>query len=371
MQTTDRQIGSVYRKSLYREYTDDTFTELKPRPPEWEHLGMLGPLIRAVVGDTIVIHFKNNTEYPASMHPHGVLYGKDSEGAPYNDGTTGSDKDDDAVPPGGTYVYTWQVPERAGPGPGDGSSVLWVYHSHVNEIKDVNSGLVGPIIITARGMVRADGSPVDVDREFVAMFSIIDENESWYLGCNAATYIGRPLIDAPPGAAPPANQSSAQEEAAEHGQGGAEDQEDAQQEAADRAAAHQAEQARAKAASEGPIDPHDDAFFEDNLKHSINGYIFSNLPGLVMHRGETVRWYVFDMGNEADVHSPHWHGNTLVTVGGMGGMAGGMRTDMTQLLPGMMTVMDMVPDAVGTWLFHCHVNDHLRSGMQALYLVLP
>ena len=38
------------------------------------------------------------------------------------------------------------------PGPGDGSSVVWLYHSHVDEPKDVESGLVGTIIITRRGM---------------------------------------------------------------------------------------------------------------------------------------------------------------------------------------------------------------------------
>jgi hephaestin len=29
------RIGSIYRKAIYREYTDDTFTHLKPRAPEW------------------------------------------------------------------------------------------------------------------------------------------------------------------------------------------------------------------------------------------------------------------------------------------------------------------------------------------------
>ena len=86
------------------------------------------------------------------MHPHGVFYDKDSEGAPYNDGTSGKDKDDDAVPPGKTHFYTWQVPERAGPGPNDPSSIVWLYHSHTNELKDVESGLVGAMIITRRGM---------------------------------------------------------------------------------------------------------------------------------------------------------------------------------------------------------------------------
>jgi len=44
-----------YLKAIYREYTDATFKTLKPRPPEWEHLGILGPLIRAEVGDTIKV----------------------------------------------------------------------------------------------------------------------------------------------------------------------------------------------------------------------------------------------------------------------------------------------------------------------------
>src|SRR3990172_6947637 len=48
-------IGSVYVKALYREYTDATFTSLKPRPPEWGNLGALGPLLFAEVGDTIVV----------------------------------------------------------------------------------------------------------------------------------------------------------------------------------------------------------------------------------------------------------------------------------------------------------------------------
>ena len=119
------RIGTVYRKALYREYTDATFTKLKPRAPEWEHAGILGPILRGEVGDTIRVVFKNNATHPYSLHPHGVFYNKSSEGALYEDGTTGADKADDAVPPGATYTYTWKVPERAGPGPNDPSSIVW------------------------------------------------------------------------------------------------------------------------------------------------------------------------------------------------------------------------------------------------------
>ena len=51
--------------------------------------------------------------------------------------------------PGEVYTYRWWVPASAGPGPGDGSSVLWSYHSHVATDADVMSGLIGPIIVAS------------------------------------------------------------------------------------------------------------------------------------------------------------------------------------------------------------------------------
>jgi manganese oxidase len=309
-QGSDR-IGKVYRKALYREYTDASFTTLKEIPSEWEHLGTLGPVIRAAVGDTIVVNFKNNATFPFSVHPHGVFYNKDSEGAPYNDGTSGANKADDAVPPGGTHTYTWPVPERAGPGPGDPSSVMWMYHSHVNEPQDTNSGLIGPIIITKRTMARPDGSPRDIDREFVNMFTVFDENDSLYLDYNIEHFTGNPRT----------------------------------------------------------VDPEDEDFIESNLMHSINGYVYGNLPGLVMDRNERVRWYIIGMGTEVDLHTPHWHGQTLL-LGGYTSMHS-MRTDVVEILPGSMKLLDMIPDNAGTWLYHCHVNDHIKAGMIGLFEVRP
>src|SRR5262249_48975897 len=136
--------------------------------------------------------FKNNASRPYSMHPHGVFYKKDSEGASYRDETDSDSRSDDAVAPGVTYTYTWEVPERAGPAEGDGSTAFWVYHSHVDEGNDINSGLIGPIIITRRGMARADGSPKDVDREFVVQFGLYDEHLSWYWNENLKRLYGDP-----------------------------------------------------------------------------------------------------------------------------------------------------------------------------------
>lgn len=41
--------------------------------------------------------------------------------------------------------------ELSGPGPRDPSSLLWIYHGHVDEAAETNAGLMGGIIITRRG----------------------------------------------------------------------------------------------------------------------------------------------------------------------------------------------------------------------------
>ena len=133
--------------------------------------------------------------------------------------------------------------------------------------------------MTAKGKAKPDGSPKDVEREFVASFMIFDE-----MG-------GKPA----------------------------------------------------------------------GLFYSINGYIFGNLPGLYMKQGDKVRWYLLGMGNEIDLHTPHWHGEIVTDEG--------RHTDVIELLPGSMKTVDMLADNPGTWMFHCHVNDHMEGGMMAVYTI--
>ena len=73
--------------------------------------------------------------------------------------------------------------------------------------------------------------------------------------------------------------------------------------------------------------------------HTINGFVFGNMPMMTMNEGERVRWYLMSMGNEVDLHTSHWHGNTVLIRG--------MRTDVSDLLPAEMQVADMVPDDPG------------------------
>lgn len=313
------RIGPKYLKAIYREYTDATFRHLKPRPPDQQYLGTLGPIIHAEVGDTVKIIFRNNGSRPYSMHPHGVFYGKDSEGMAYNDNSTAADRVGDAVPPGTTYTYTWHVPERAGPGPNDPSSIVWLYHSHVNERKDVNSGLIGAIVVTRRGMARPDGTPKGIDHEFVALFMLFNENDSWYLQHNIQAYTSDP-----------------------------------------------------QGVKTGDINPIDisgvftligSGFVGSNIKSTINGYLYGNGPMMEMRKGEHVRWYLVTIGFGFNFHTPHWHGN-VVTLNGN-------RTDVVAISPAQMVTADMVPDDPGIWLFHCHVSDHMDMGMLARYEVKP
>src|SRR5581483_1493689 len=260
-----------WAKTRYIEYTDSTFKVRKPQP-EW--LGILGPIIRAEVGDSIVVEFLNRGRLPHSIHPHGLRYDKANEGSYYLPIAAGA-----RIAPGGHFTYHWFADAGSGPGPGDASSVVWWYHSHTDEAYAMNAGLLGAIIVTAKGKARPDGTPKGVDQEFVTMFMIFDEMR----GNNAGQF------------------------------------------------------------------------------HSINGYVFGNLPGLIAKNGDHVRWYLMGMGNEKDLHTPHWHAKTVLSHN--------RHTDVIELLPASMVTADMVADNPGTWLFHCQVADHMEAGMMATYTI--
>uniref|UniRef100_A0A8C1PGT8 Plastocyanin-like domain-containing protein n=1 Tax=Cyprinus carpio TaxID=7962 RepID=A0A8C1PGT8_CYPCA len=65
-------IGSEYKKMLYREYTDETFTKPKERSADMEHLRTMGPMIHGKVGEKVKIVLKNMAKRPYSIHAYGV-----------------------------------------------------------------------------------------------------------------------------------------------------------------------------------------------------------------------------------------------------------------------------------------------------------
>ena len=81
-----------------------------------------------------------------------------------------------------------------------------------------------------------------------------------------------------------------------------------------------------------------------------------------MNKGEHIRWHLIGIGNEVDLHTPpHWHANVVLDRGAY--------TDVVDLLPATMKSVDMTADNPGLWMFHCHVSDHVKAGMTAMYKV--
>jgi FtsP/CotA-like multicopper oxidase with cupredoxin domain len=232
-------------KVRYLQYTDATFsTRVLDNP----RLGITGPVLRGVTGEYIAVTFLNKSGKPLSMHPHGVRYDKDSEGA-YSEPGTGKGS---AVGPGATFTYVWHLDELSGPQPGEPSSKCWLYHSHCTDDEEVNLGLFGFIVVTDPARARPDGTPNDVDREMMTMFYMFDETP--------------------------------EDEALEY----------------------------ADADLPKPFEPRPLLktleLREVSVRPSINGMLFGNLPGLQMRSGERVRWYLGTLGEDDGMHTAHWHG---------------------------------------------------------------
>ncbi|KAM8896463.1 hephaestin isoform 2-T2 [Lycaon pictus] len=302
LKSDKNRIGSNYKKTIYKEYRDGSYMDEMVQPA-W--LGFLGPVLQAEVGDVILIHLKNFATRPYTIHPHGVFYEKDSEGSLYPDGSSGQLKADDSVPPGGSHIYNWTIPEGHAPTDADPACLTWIYHSHVDAPRDIATGLIGPLITCKRGTLDGNSPPQrkDVDNDFFLLFSVVDENLSWHIDENIATYCSDPTS----------------------------------------------------------VDKEDEAFQESNRMHAINGFVFGNLPDLSMCAQKRVAWHLFGMGNEVDVHTAFFHGQILTIRG--------HRTDVAHIFPATFVTAEMVPREPGTWLISCQVNSHFRDGMQALYKV--
>ncbi|KAF7654103.1 hypothetical protein LDENG_00073910 [Lucifuga dentata] len=287
----DRFIGSRYKKVVYRQYTNDRFTKEVERGADMEHLGIMGPMIHADVGDKVKVVFKNMASRPYSIHAHGV---KTETPDVYH------------TKPGETHTYSWYVTKNTGPTAEQEDCSVSAYYSTVDVSKDLYSGLIGPLVICRRSWARSLGLKKEVE-EFALLFLVFDENESWYLDENIRTQVRNP----------PRNLKE------------------------------------------------DETFIESNKMHGINGYVYSNLNGLNMEVGDKVYWYLMAMGNEVDIHTAHWHGHSVEYK-----LDGGPhRVDVFELFPATFQTVKMRPQYPGSWLFHCHVTDHIKAGMEAIYTV--
>jgi FtsP/CotA-like multicopper oxidase with cupredoxin domain len=93
-----------------------------------------GPLVECNEGDEIVVHVNNQATNATSIHWHGLF----QNGTNFMDGTVGISQC--PIAPGHSFTYRFNVSGQTG--------TYW-YHSHMS--MQASDGLVGPIVIHARG----------------------------------------------------------------------------------------------------------------------------------------------------------------------------------------------------------------------------
>ncbi len=100
------------------------------RTPVWTYNGTLpGPLLRAKVGDRLIVHFKNSLPEPTTIHWHGLRIPAAMDGVP--------EHSQPSVPPGGTFDYDFVLPD---------AGTYW-YHPHFSSAEQVGNGLYGALIV--------------------------------------------------------------------------------------------------------------------------------------------------------------------------------------------------------------------------------
>ena len=148
---------SVFPTVGYRRFTRNWRRPVRNAPAGSSNQDLIpGPLLRARVGDRIVVHFKNMDtllRHPHSMHFHGVHYRPSSDGA-YVPGFSGRDGD---VKPGQSYTYRLFA--------GADSAGVWPYHDHSPSMDEsIAGGMYGMLSILGRFERRPD-------REFEVVFA--------------------------------------------------------------------------------------------------------------------------------------------------------------------------------------------------------
>ncbi|KAI9288443.1 Cupredoxin [Umbelopsis sp. AD052] len=289
-QQSTTTLGTRYRKAVYREYNDSSLDHALDIP-EWQ--GMMGPIFRAEVGDTFEIHVTNRASKNYSIHPHGLKYEFEMEGAVYQNAMSNS------IAPNDSFIYRWDIPPRSGPGPQDGNSVVWGYHSHVAE-NDVFDGLFGAIIIYKPGRLNANGKTKAVDKEFVTTLIVMDENRSSLF--KQTLQEASPSIDL---SKIEATESSKQQ------------------------------------------------FIDSNRKATINGIMFGGPKDLVLKDKEVADWHLLAWGTDFDAFTVTWPNATALIFN--------QSVEQVKLLPASFATATISPTKSGQTEFGCNV--HKSQGM--------
>jgi FtsP/CotA-like multicopper oxidase with cupredoxin domain len=121
-----------------------------------------GPVLRANIGDTLVVRITNNLKEATTIHWHGIRLPASM------DGTDGVQK---PIEPGQVFEYRFAVPD---------AGTFW-YHAHTNETVQMERGMYGALIVDSEADPVVDGEKI-----FMIDDMKLDENNdftkpSWYL----------------------------------------------------------------------------------------------------------------------------------------------------------------------------------------------
>jgi FtsP/CotA-like multicopper oxidase with cupredoxin domain len=105
-----------------------------------------GPVLEAKLGDTVKIHYTNNTDMETSLHWHGLRVTPEMDGIQQMMG--------DPVEPGESFEYEFTVVD---------SGFYW-FHTHMDTATTIEAGLYAPIILHAPDELSPDcDMPVVLD----------------------------------------------------------------------------------------------------------------------------------------------------------------------------------------------------------------
>jgi FtsP/CotA-like multicopper oxidase with cupredoxin domain len=136
-------------------YTAEVEVSPGRRVQAWTYNGAIpGPLIRARVGDRLIVHFTNRLPAPTTIHWHGLRVPVQMDGVP------GASQPD--VKPGESFTYDLVIPDAG----------LYWYHPHVMSAAQVGFGLYGAFL------VDDPDEGFSVPEEHVLVLSDIDVTDS-------------------------------------------------------------------------------------------------------------------------------------------------------------------------------------------------
>lgn len=302
-----RKFLPEYKKVVYRAYWDRNFDRPMGRGELQEHLGIMGPVIRAEINERFTVIFMNKASRPYSFHLHGVYDYTHAAGITQNHSPdTPPGVPGEPVPPGEARTYNWRITRTQGPSESEFDCKAGAYYSTVNKERDLHSGLIGPLLICKPDTLKTRQKTQPDVQEFSLLFHMFDETKSWYMEENLRRYC-----------APPCE-----------------------------------------------VNTEDPWYHVSNKFAAINGYVAETLPGLLAAQNQQVRWHLLNVGGDEEYHAVHFHGLPFTVH-----TKEEHRMGVYNLYPGVFGTVEMKPPNVGTWLVENTIGEYQLAGMRAKLLV--